>query len=208
MKNLKGKILCYTQNDNLVLSIAKEGRRVRVISGCARGRRIIAPKGTKIRPTSDRVKEAIFNTIASLVMQSDFLDLFAGSGSIGIEALSRGANSCTFVDNSPQAIKCIKNNLSNVGFEDRSVVILGDSTKIITKFTKTYDIIFLDPPYGCDLVVPIMKNLKLLLKEEGIIVVETENKIELPSQCDDFRILKTSKYGDTQIGYYNYKGGN
>ena len=177
---------------------------MRVISGYARGRRIIAPKGTKIRPTSDRVKEAIFNTIASLVSQSDFLDLFAGSGSMGIEALSRGANSCTFIDNSPQAIKCIKSNLSNMGFEDRSIIISGDSTKIITKLNQTYDIVFLDPPYGCDLVVPIMKNLKLLLKEEGIIVVETENKIELPSQCDIFRLLKTSKYGDTQVGYYSY----
>ena len=175
---------------------------MRVISGYARGRRIIAPKGTKIRPTSDRVKEAIFNTISPLVAQSDFLDLFAGTGNIGIEALSRGANSCTFVDKSLQAIKCIKNNLSNTGFEDRSTIMLGDSRTIIAKLTQTYDIIFLDPPYGYDLVIPIMKKLKLLLKEEGIIVVETENKIELPSQCDTFRLLKTSRYGDTQVGYY------
>jgi len=175
---------------------------VRVISGYARGRRIIAPKGTKIRPTSDRVKEAIFNTISPLVAQSDFLDLFAGTGNIGIEALSRGAKSCTFVDKSLQAIKCIKNNLSNTGFEDRSTIMLGDSRTIIAKLTQTYDIIFLDPPYGYDLVMPIMKKLKLLLKEEGIIVVETENKIELPSQCDTFRLLKTSRYGDTQVGYY------
>jgi len=175
---------------------------VRVISGYARGRRIIAPKGSKIRPTSDRVKEAIFNTISPLVVQSDFLDLFAGTGNIGIEALSRGANSCTFVDKSPQAIKYIKNNLTNIGFEDRSTIIFGDSRKIITKLTQTYDIIFLDPPYGYDLVIPIMKKLKLLLKEEGIIVVETENKIELPSHCDTFRLLKASRYGDTQVGYY------
>ncbi|MBS3970430.1 MAG: 16S rRNA (guanine(966)-N(2))-methyltransferase RsmD [Clostridia bacterium] len=175
---------------------------MRVISGYARGRRIIAPKGTKIRPTSDRVKEAIFNTISPLVAQSDFLDLFAGTGNIGIEALSRGAKSCTFVDKSLQAIKCIKNNLSNTGFEDRSTIMLGDSRTIIAKLTQTYDIIFLDPPYGYDLVMPIMKKLKLLLKEEGIIVVETENKIELPSQCDTFRLLKTSRYGDTQVGYY------
>jgi len=181
---------------------------MRVISGFARGRRLAAPKGTKIRPTSDRVKEAIFSTIASYVSQSDFLDLFAGTGSMGIEALSRGANSCTFVDASPQAIKCIKNNLSNIGFEDRSIVMLGDSTKIVTRLTQIYDIIFLDPPYGCDLVVPIVKNLKLLLKEEGIIVVETENKIELPSQCDTFRLIKTVRYGDTQVGYYNFKGGS
>jgi len=181
---------------------------VRVVSGSARGRRIIAPKGTKIRPTSDRVKEAIFNTIAALVNQSDFLDLFAGTGSMGIEALSRGARSCTFIDNSPQAIKCVKNNLSNIGFEDRSIVMLGDSTKMVTKLTQTYDIIFLDPPYGYNLVMEIMKNLKLLLKEEGIIVVETESKIELPSQCDTFRLLKKSRYGDTQVGYYTHKGGN
>jgi len=80
--------------------------------------------------------------------------------------------------------------------------MLGDSRTIIAKLTQTYDIIFLDPPYGYDLVMPIMKKLKLLLKEEGIIVVETENKIELPSQCDTFRLLKTSRYGDTQVGYY------
>ena len=144
---------------------------VRVISGYARGRRISAPKGTKIRPTPDRVKEAIFNTISFLVTQSDFLDLFAGTGNMGIEALSRGANSCTFVDKSPQAIKCIKNNLSNIGFEDRSTVILGDSEKVITRLIETYDIIFLDPPYEAGLVVPILKKLKILLKEEGIIVV-------------------------------------
>ncbi|WP_028307390.1 16S rRNA (guanine(966)-N(2))-methyltransferase RsmD [Desulfitibacter alkalitolerans] len=175
---------------------------MRIISGYAKGRRIIAPRGTKIRPTSDRVKEAIFNTISPLVYKSDFLDLFAGTGNIGIEALSRGANSCTFVDQSPKAIKCIRNNLANIGFEDRSTIILGDSRKIINKLTKIYDIIFLDPPYGYDLVVPIVKKLKLLLKEEGIIVVETESKIELPPQCDTFRLLKTSKYGDTQVGYY------
>lgn len=175
---------------------------MRIISGYAKGRRIIAPKGTKIRPTSDRVKEAIFNTISPLVVESDFLDLFAGTGNVGIEALSRGANSCTFVDKSIESIKCIKYNISNVGFEDRSTIILGDSRKIIAKLAKTYDIIFLDPPYGYNLVIPIMKKLKLLLKEEGIIVVETESKIQLPSQCDKFRLLKTSRYGDTQVGYY------
>ena len=181
---------------------------VRVISGYARGRHITAPKGTKIRPTSDRVKEAIFNTISTLVIQSDFLDMFAGTGSIGIEALSRGADSCTFIDKSPQAIRCIKNNLSNLGFDDRSIVMQGDSREVAAKLTKTYDIIFLDPPYGKDLVISIMKNLKLLLKEEGIIVVETENKIELPSQYETFQLIKTSKYGDTQIWYYQRQNSN
>ncbi|KUO52419.1 MAG: hypothetical protein APF76_05130 [Desulfitibacter sp. BRH_c19] len=177
---------------------------MRIISGTAKGRRIFAPKGIKIRPTSDRVKEAIFNTIAPLVNKSDFLDLFAGTGNIGIEALSRGANKCTFVDQSPQAIKFIKTNLANLAFEDRSMIIKGEARKVADRLGDNYDIIFLDPPYGCDLVIPVLKNLNLLLKEAGIVVVETEHKIELPSHCDNFRLVKVSKYGDTQVGYYGF----
>lgn len=175
---------------------------VRIISGTAKGRRILAPKGIRIRPTSDRVKEAIFNTISSMVNNSDFLDMFAGTGNIGIEALSRGANRCTFVDQSPHAIKFIKTNLANLAFEDRSRIIKADAEKAPDILGDHYDIIFLDPPYGCNLVIPVLKKLNLLLKEAGIVIVETESKIELPSQCDLFRLIKVSKYGDTQVGYY------
>ncbi len=175
---------------------------MRIISGIAKGRRINAPKGVKIRPTSDRVKEAIFNTITPLINNSEFLDLFAGTGNIGIEALSRGATRCTFVDQSPQAIKFIKANIANLAFEDRSRIIKGDVRKITDRLEGNYDIIFMDPPYGCDLVLPVLKKLNLLLKEAGIVVVETEHKIELPSHCDMFRLIKVSRYGDTQVAYY------
>ncbi|MEW6623307.1 MAG: 16S rRNA (guanine(966)-N(2))-methyltransferase RsmD [Bacillota bacterium] len=175
---------------------------MRVISGSAKGRKISAPKGMRLRPTSDRVKEAIFNIIAPHVVGCRFLDLFAGTGNIGIEALSRGASKCTFIDQWSQSIKYIKLNLEKLAILDKSIVIKGDVKKIVEVLDDTYDIVFMDPPYGYDLVIPVLEKISLKLSKHGIVIIETEQKLSMPFECGGLRLTKTNKYGDTQVSYY------
>ncbi len=175
---------------------------MRVISGSAKGRILGAPKGTKIRPTSDRVKEAIFNTLAPFIVDSNFLDLFAGTGNMGIEALSRGARHCTFVDSWAQSIKYIRANISMLSFENKCTIIKSDVLKFLERDDNKYNIIFLDPPYNCYLINPILENLHKNLLNGGIVVVESENTYELPLEINNLNLVKKIRYGDTQIGYY------
>ncbi len=175
---------------------------MRVIAGSAKGRKLTAPKGYRTRPTLDRVKEAIFNTIAQYVPDARVLDLFAGTGSMGIEALSRGAIHCTFVEQWNEAIKHINRNIDQLTFKDKSIVVRGDVQKVLDNLVDIYDIVFLDPPYGEDILIPVLNKVNRVVSEAGIIVVETEIKFLLPLECDKFQLFKQSRYGDTQVGYY------
>jgi 16S rRNA G966 N2-methylase RsmD len=120
---------------------------MRVITGTARGRRLIAPQGTDTRPTSDRVKEAIFSIIQFEIEQADVLDLFAGSGQLGIEALSRGARTAVFVDSAREAQEAIRANLAATGLAERARIVAGDAAAYLTGTQEKFDILLLDPPY-------------------------------------------------------------
>ena len=174
---------------------------MRVISGNARGKKLVSLEGMNTRPTLDRVKEALFNIIQFDIEDKDVLDLFAGSGAIGIEAISRGAKSATFCDNSIDAVKIIKTNIENTRSKDKATVINKDCSlalKQLGKENKKFDIIYLDPPYKTDFANKAIEeiiNLNLLSKD-GIIIVETDdNKKDETINTKNIKIFDKRKYG-------------
>jgi len=172
---------------------------LRVISGTHRGRKLKEPAGLEIRPTSDMVKESIFNIIQFDMEGRSVLDLFAGTGQLGIEALSRGAKNAVFVDASAQAVKIIKDNLSTCGFENARVVNADaiDSLRRVGEF----DIIFLDPPYDTALIdSALAKIIEFdILRENGIIICETKMDKSLPELPSPYETTKEYKYGSIKI---------
>ena len=150
---------------------------MRVIAGTARSIPLIAPKGEKTRPTIDKHKETLFNCLSDRLYDSVFVDLYSGSGAIGIEALSRGARRCYFVENDKDALHCIRENLSKTKLTDGAVLIPADvRTALCTKLPEQADIIFLDPPFALhaesEIIPLIMKENRL--SEGGRIVVECD----------------------------------
>ena len=177
---------------------------LRVISGSARGHKLVSPTGLNIRPTTDRVKEAVFSMMQEDIMGSDFLDLFSGTGAIGIEALSRGAKSCTFVDSSRESIEVIDKNIKHVSkaIENLNYKILSQDICVAVNSlkSKSFDIIFMDPPYDKEVIDGVLKNIfdNDILKEDGFIVIEQSKNKNLPSE-NEFKIFKTKNYGLTTI---------
>jgi len=148
---------------------------MRVITGTARGRRLGELKGMETRPTTDKVKEGLFNAIQFDVEDARVLDLFAGTGQLGIEALSRGAASCTFVDRRADAAKLVRENLALCGLAPRGQVICGDALSFLAGNRGPFDIVFLDPPYAEDLLSQALDALVRfdILARHGIIVAES-----------------------------------
>ncbi|MFR9071078.1 MAG: 16S rRNA (guanine(966)-N(2))-methyltransferase RsmD, partial [Paraclostridium sp.] len=158
---------------------------MRVISGKARGLKLNTPKNEDVRPTTDRVKESLFNIINGYIIDGEILDLFAGTGSLGIECLSRGANKCVFVDVSKTSIDIVKSNIKKARVEDNAEILNIDYKSAIDKVkNKTYkfDIIFMDPPYYENMFMDALKKIDEsdILKDDGIIVVEHDTKQEFP----------------------------
>jgi len=177
---------------------------LRVISGVCRGRRLKAPRGMATRPTADRVKEAVFNVLAQQVRGSRVLDVFAGTGALGIEALSRGADEAVFIDNNRAAWQALQDNLQSSGLWEQSSVFYGDFAKVLPRLTGGFDIIFLDPPYNQGLVAPaaMLVVAGRLLRADGVLVLETNSgQRELPD-IRQLKLLKESNYGDTAVIYY------
>lgn len=175
---------------------------MRVITGSARGRKLAAPEGLDTRPSSDMTKQAVFNIVQNYVENSVFLDLFAGSGQVGIEALSRGAKSVTFIDNNPKAIAVIKENLKNCGLMEKARVAMMDSLAFLQNAGAQFDIVFLDPPYQQQLIDQALPLLTKVVAENGIILCETERNEELPTQVNDFVTVKTYRYGKAKLTLY------
>ena len=173
---------------------------MRVISGTAKGKKLNSLEGLETRPTLDRVKEAVFNIIQFDIKDSVVLDLFSGSGALGIEALSRGAKEAILCDASSKAIKIINKNLEETRLKDKAKVINTDYLEVLSKIKdKKFDIIFLDPPYKSDYVEKSIEYISKynLLAENGIIIVETndENKIDKINAKKDLEVYDTRKYG-------------
>ena len=150
---------------------------MRVIAGKARRMSLITPKGLDVRPTTDRIKETLFNMIQNEIEECRFLDLFAGSGGIGIEALSRGARYCVFADKDKRSITCIRKNLEHTHLQDLSYVMNCDYRQALLRLRKMspFDIIFLDPPYGKGLELEALRTIESehLLSDEGLIIIES-----------------------------------
>ena len=183
---------------------------MRIISGRGKGRILKSPSVKKIRLTSDRVKEALFNILGERIVEAYFLELFAGSGSVGIEALSRGAKAVVFVDSNNQCIRTIKENLEHLGFGTctKAVTLLRlDAFKAITflhKQRQKFNIIFLDPPYYRGWVKKSLINLARydILKRNGVIVAEHSRRDSLPQNIEGLRLIQQRRYSDTILSFY------
>lgn len=176
---------------------------MRVISGSRRGRKLASFDGGDIRPTTDRVKESMFNLISDFVFGARVLDLFGGSGALSIEALSRGADSALIVDADKKSVEVIKKNIGLTGFEKETEIVLSKAENYIAGTNGQFDIIFLDPPYNKGFVKPILESISknALLSEDGIAVLESDYRDD-HGEIDGLDILKQRKYGRTYITVY------
>lgn len=182
---------------------------MRVISGAQKGVRLSKIKGSSIRPTSDRTKELIFNVISNHIKDSLVLDIFAGSGSLGIEALSRGAAKAIFVEINKHALRVLRNNLEKTGFTDRAN-ILNDSADIAMKklamSALKFDLIFADPPYVKNLGVWTVKAVEKsnLLRKGGILLIEHSFKDGLEYSSDKILLKSCKRIGDSAVSFFQY----
>ena len=175
---------------------------MRVISGLARGTKLQTLEGVSVRPTTEKVKEAIFSAIQFDIEYSSVLDLFAGSGQMGIEALSRGAKSSVFVDNSDSSIKVIKNNLSKAHLEEKASVLKTDYSSFLATCKDLFDIIILDPPYYKNILFDAANKASLFLNDNGIMICEHPTDIELPDSFNECFLAKRYKYGKIYVSLY------
>ncbi len=178
---------------------------MRIITGLYKGRRLKSPKDNKVRPTSDKVKEAVFSMLIPY-MEGEFkvLDLFAGSGNMGLEALSRGASLCYFSDSSRDSLKLARENAAICGCEDQCVFFLGDYKANLSRIRGKVNIIFIDPPYADKYILPALKIIreKGLLAEDGCIVCEHSSKDILPEEYEGFVLSKDRRYGAIGVSLY------
>lgn len=182
---------------------------MRIVGGAHRGRRLFSVKGRATRPTSDRVRESVFNILAARIKGVHVLDLFAGTGALGVEALSRGADSACFIDNSRQALLAIYKNINMIGLDKKSAVIRWDATNnlnCLIPYQSKFKVVFMDPPYGKKMIRPAMKHLDRAncLEREAILVVEHTPEETLDSHLGPFFQTDQRRYGKTLISFYNY----
>lgn len=177
---------------------------MRVISGLARGTKLKTIESDTTRPTLDRVKESLFNILQDKLKGAVVLDLFAGSGALGIEALSRGAQKAYFCDKNFEAVKVIKENLSKTRFLDKSIVYNSDYVNAIKKIKEEISIVFLDPPYKLDLAVSAVNELikQKLITKDSLIIIETDEinrDIKEVQKIENVEVIDTRKYGRANL---------
>jgi 16S rRNA (guanine(966)-N(2))-methyltransferase RsmD len=183
---------------------------MRIIAGLAKGRKLLSPEGVGTRPTLDRVKENIFNIIQNDVYGTKALDLFAGTGSLGLEAVSRGAKECYLIDKGDTTFKYLQQNVISLRFEDKCKCLNMDSYEALNLFTKKgiiFDLIFIDPPYSRNMISPAMEVIDKnnLLVKDGLIVTKIDSSEEIYNGADRIALVDHRKYGNTTICLYRYK---
>ena len=180
---------------------------MRIISGIWKGRRLTSPKGMDVRPTSDKVKEAVFNIMRNRITGSRALDLFAGTGSLGLELLSRGGVKVVFVEKNPYVFSVLKTNCNDIALPDQHRVILMDSfdaIKLLSKEGQTFDIIFLDPPYKLELQLKALTAISdgNLLVHGGIVVAEHNQRDFQPDIVGELVKIYERRFGNTGVTLY------
>lgn len=178
---------------------------MRVITGIARGRKLKELPGMETRPTTDKVKESVFNIVQFDIEGRQVLDLFGGTGQMGIEALSRGAARCTFVDLRKEAAAVIRENLAHTGLADKAKVIQGDYLAFLTGCREKFDLVFLDPPYNTGMLEKALETITKIdnVTENGIIVCESAAEAALPELDAPYRKGKDYRYGKIKITLYH-----
>ena len=182
---------------------------MRIIAGEFKGRRLAAVKG-RIRPTSDKVREAIFNILGPAVVEAKVLDLFAGTGALSLEALSRGAADAVLVEDQSAALGVLQRNLETLGLKDRVRVLalpVAGALRKLAAQREQFNLIFLDPPYGRGLALEALKALQVsgLLQSGARIVAEHSQRETLPEQVGRLTLSQARRYGDTQVAFYGIK---
>lgn len=182
---------------------------MRITGGNSRGRLLLSEKGLDIRPTSSKVREAVFNIIGNDLSGINVLDLFAGTGIMGLEALSRNANFSLFVDNSVRALRLINKNIETCGFSNSGFTIKKNLKEGLPShdliFRGNVDLVFIDPPYGKNLIPGVLEaiSLKGIMSSGSICIAESMEKDELPDSSGDLRCFKSRVYGETKITFYS-----
>jgi 16S rRNA (guanine966-N2)-methyltransferase len=179
---------------------------MRIIAGAFKGRRLAPVKGLT-RPTAAKVREAVFSILGPAVPGAKVLDLFAGTGALGIEALSRGAAAAVFVEDHPEAVKGLRRNLEDLGLADRTTVWplpVAAALKKVAGRGEVFGLAFLDPPYGGGISVGALGVLEALdlMAPGALVVVEHSRRESLPEACGTFKRLEVRRYGDTQVAFY------
>jgi 16S rRNA (guanine966-N2)-methyltransferase len=185
---------------------------MRITGGTLRGRKLIAPKSASIRPMRDQVRAALFNIINDLASGSRFLDLFAGTGSVGIEALSRGASCAVFVDSAREAVQIIERNLQELGLHDRAKVLQEDVFQALERLHgqgERFDLVFAGPPYGQNLAHPTLEHLGTLdvLQEDAVVATEIFKKERVADRYPSLELFDERAYGDNLLKFYRRSGG-
>lgn len=181
---------------------------MRITAGKFKNKQVKTIDSDLIRPTLSKIRESLFNVLQTKIVDASFLDLFAGSGIVGIEAASRGAGEVIFIEKNPKHYKLLKSNLQNISFNNK--VFLADSVNIIEKFDENYfDIIFSDPPYKTNLNNQIIQIVaqKKLLKQDGLLVIECNKDENFADEImiAKFELIKEKIYGDTKVLYLKYQ---
>ncbi|MEG0772274.1 16S rRNA (guanine(966)-N(2))-methyltransferase RsmD [Clostridium sp.] len=183
---------------------------MRVIAGIAKGKKLLSPEGMGTRPTLDRVKESIFSIIQNRLMDSVVLDQFAGTGSLGLEAVSRGAKECHLIDKGDATFNFLKQNIVNLKFQDKCTCYKGDCYRYLEEFGKAgkvFSLIFIDPPYAKEMIPPSIELITKygLLHKEGLIVTKIDSGEEIYEGDGNINLIDKRKYGNTTVCLYEHK---
>ena len=180
---------------------------MRIIGGQFKGKRLFSVKGFKVRPTKDKHRESIFNMISRYLADAVVLDLFAGTGALGIEALSRGARFAVFIDNYPQSLSIVLKNIQNCQLESRSKILRWNILKNLNCLKPyCFDLVLMDPPYNIGAVYCTLLNLQECgcLKNEAIVVIEHSIEEVFPDQLERFKLFDQRRYGKTLVSFLNF----
>ena len=179
---------------------------MRIISGTSKGRKLVTPRSQSLRPTSDRVKESMFNILQDDIVGKVVLDLFAGTGNLGIEALSRGAKKTIFVEKGRQALRLIQRNLTQFGLEERSEILPKDANRaigILKQKGESFDLILMDPPYQKGLIQKTLMKLNShqIYHKDSILVIEHNRREPLSTVMEGWNLIRQRRIGDTLISF-------
>lgn len=196
--------------DNDKINYTLGGQNMRIIAGLAKGKKILSPIGMSTRPTLDRVKESIFDIIQNRVSGSVVLDAFAGTGSLGLEAASRGARTCYLVDKGSETYNMLRQNIINLKFDNICKSYNMDSYSALKQFAEkglNFNLIFIDPPYMKDMIPPAVEIIEKnnLLDKEGLIVTKIDTKEVIYKGSENIILFDHRKYGNTTICFYKFK---
>ncbi|MBP2625661.1 MAG: methyltransferase [Firmicutes bacterium] len=183
---------------------------MRIITGSAKGTKLKAPPGLDTRPTADRVKESVFNILGDIVIDARVLDIFAGTGNLGLEALSRGAKSAVFVDNSNDSIAIIKENAHHTKLVEHTEIYKNDVLRAMDRFVQTgrsFDLLFCDPPYQQRFVQTVLEKLDKhpIMALGGVVVIEHSRHEEIADEWEHLQLKRTERYGATLVSFLLYK---